>query len=309
MIISSVCVGIDVSKTVLDVFDPRHGASRVANTDEAVERLVASLGADVFVIFEATGSYDARLRRALQTADLRFARVNPEHARAFARATGRHAKTDAVDARMLADFGARLDPRPAEPDDPARVELARCSRRRDQLVAVRQAERVRRLECDDDDLRASLTRHIDFLDAEITNLEARISALLRADARLRTLERRLRSVPGVGPVTAAVLLTALPELGRRSPKTIASLAGLAPHADESGGRIGRRAISGGRRRIRQALYMAAVTAARSHTRLGAFYRTLKDAGKPPKLALLALARKLIVILNAVARDDQDFQSA
>lgn len=309
MTISPVCLGIDVSKAALDVFDPRRGLTRLANRTEAIDAFVAELDPDVFVVFEATGRYDARLRRAFEAAGIRFARVNPEHARAFARATGRRAKTDAVDARMLADLGRRLAPAPAEAVDPVRVDLDHLDRRRDQLVAMRAAERVRLADCDDETLRADLRAHIAFLDGAIEALATRIAALVAADDDLARLARRLRSVPGIGPVVAARLLAALPELGRRSPKTIASLAGLAPHADDSGGRRGRRVISGGRRRIRRALYMAAVAASRGKTRLGAFYRSLLDAGKPPKLALLALARKLVVILNAVVRDDQDFRNA
>lgn len=309
MTIPPACVGIDVSKAVLDVFDRNCGLRRIANDAETIERFVAGLDPDAFVVFEATGRYDARLRRALEAAGIRFARVNPEHARAFARATGRRAKTDAVDARMLADLGLRLAPRPAEASDPARVDLQLADRRRDQLVAMRVAERVRLVDCDDEAMRTDLEGHIAFLDAAVSAVEARIAAMVKADADLTRLARRLRTVPGIGPVVAARLLAALPELGRRSPKAIASLAGLAPHADDSGGRRGKRVISGGRRRVREALYMAAVAASRGKTRLGAFYRTLRDAGKPPKLALLALARKLVVILNAVARDDQDFRIA
>lgn len=309
MTITPACIGIDVSKAILDVFDPSCGLRRVANDAEAIEYFVSRLDPGVFVVFEATGRYDARLRRALEAAGVRFARVNPEHARAFARATGRRAKTDAVDARMLADLGLRLAPRPAEASDPVRSDLQLVDRRRDQLVAMRAAERVRLVDCDDDHLRADLKGHIAFLDAAITAAEARIAAMVKSDDDLARLARRLRTVPGIGPVVAARLLAALPELGRRSPKTIASLAGLAPHADDSGGRRGKRVISGGRRRVREALYMAAVAASRGKTRLGAFYRALRDAGKPAKLALLALARKLVVILNAVARDDQDFHIA
>lgn len=312
MIITPVCVGIDVSKLVLDIFDPRHGPLRIANEAEAIETLVTGLGADVFVVFEATGRYDGRLRRALEAAGIRFARVNPEHARAFARATGRRAETDAVDARMLADLGRRLAPRPAEAEDPRRAALARLDRRRAQLVAMRATERVRLADAtadDDEGARRDLEAHIAFLDQAITAIEERITTTVKADADLTRLARRLRSVPGVGPVVATRLLAALPELGHRSPKVIASLAGLAPHADDSGGRRGKRVVAGGRRRIREVLYMAAVAAARGTTRLAAFYRSLRDAGKPPKLALLALARKLLVVLNAVARDDQDFRAA
>ena len=191
---------------------------------------------------------------------------------------------------------------------PARERLALWHKRRDQLVAMRQQERTRRSECQDQEMTALLDSHIALLTREIAAVEHKLKALMAADEDLNRTRERLQSVPGVGPVTATTLLALLPELGQRSSKALAALAGLAPFNHDSGQRRGTRQIRGGRKRVRDALYMAAVTAARSNTRLAAFVKALRQAGKPPKLALIALARKILVILNAIIRDNSSFQT-
>lgn len=236
-----------------------------------------------------------------------YARINPQQARDFAKAMGRRAKTDPLDARMLASFGERLTPRPDPADDPLRVKLALWHKRRDQLVAMRQQERTRLAECPDADLAALMAEHVKALGQQIRAIETTLRRLVSSHADLHATERRLRSVPGVGPVTALTLLALMPELGRRGPKTIAALAGLAPFNRDSGRKSGQRQVRGGRKRVRDALYMAAVSAARTATRLGDFSRTLREKGKPAKLALIALARKILTILNAIVRDQSAFQ--
>lgn len=299
-------VGIDVSKAWLDVFDG--SAWRCANTPEAIAPLAARwAGLGAFVVLEATGSYDRALRRELQAAGAAYARVNPGQARAFARAAGFLAKTDGVDARMLSQLGQRLQPRPAEPIDPAREALALLHKRRDQLVHARQQERTRLKGCDHPTITASLGRHIAGLDEEIRTLDREIAAAIAAEPELAQARKLLASIPGIGPVAATTLLALAPELGRRSAKAIAALAGLAPINRDSGQHRGRRTIGGGRKRIRDALYMAAVAATQSHSRFARTYSQLVAAGKPPKLALIALARKLLVTANAVIRDQRAFQ--
>jgi transposase len=310
MSIPPVYVGIDVSKACLDIFDQQHGHSQIANTPEAIAVWATALHAtNRFVVFEATGVYDTYLRRALEAAKIGFSRINPERARDFARALGRRAKTDRIDAAMLATFGRRLAPEADGACDQAREELALRHKRRDQLVAMRAQESVRHSECQDQALVEDIARHLDWLDREITAIEVTIKARIDADPQLRERRQRLCSVPGVGVVTATTLIALLPELGRRSPKTIAALAGLAPYNNDSGRRSGQRSIRGGRARVRKALYMAALTAARSTTKLGVFAKTLRDQGKPAKLVLVALARKILVILNAIIRDKKDFANA
>lgn len=200
-----------------------------------------------------------------------------------------------------------MAPKPRPAADPARARLALWHKRRDQLVAMRQQERTRLSECPDPALEAPIARHIALLSQEIAAVEEMLRALIASTERLRRAERLMRSVPGIGPVTATTLMALLPELGERSPKALAALAGLAPFNRDSGRRRGPREIRGGRKRVRDALYMAAVSAARSRTRLGAFCTALRARGKPPKLAFVALARKLLGVLNAVLRDQTPFQ--
>jgi transposase len=304
-------MGIDISKDMLDVFDAASGrGARIANGEAAIEALSRRCAQDgTFVLFEATGHYDTRLRRALTAAGVDFARVNPARARDFARAAGFLAKTDAVDARMLAVMAQCLSPAAHRPVCAARERLGLLHKRRDQLVATRQQERVRRSECIDAEIVADLDRHLHWLDAEIAAVQRRIGTLLAADAGLARLQALLRSAPGIGPVTATTLIALLPELGQRSPKTIAALAGLAPFNRDSGRQRGHRAIRPGRKRVTRALYMAALAAARSTaTPFGQAYRRLRAAGKPAKLALVAIARKLLVTLNAIVRDQKAYQN-
>jgi len=300
-------VGIDVSKHHLDVFDGGR-LERVANTQESVAALVGRWHGS-FVLFEATGRYDACLRKVLEAEGIQFARVNPARARDFTRATGRLAKTDAIDARMLAAMAQSLLFARERRSDPEREALARAHKRRDQLVHVRKQERTRLTECDDGELRADIEDHIRWLDQQIARWDAEIDRPVRQSAALTQSASRLRSIPGIGPVAAATLLALVPELGSLSPKKIAALVGLAPFNVDSGQFRGIRRIKAGRKRVRDALYMAAVAAARCNPRLKAVYVRLRSAGKPAKLALIAVARKLAVIANAVLRDQTHFKPA
>lgn len=307
MIIHPGFVGIDVSKHFLDVFDDGR-VERVPNTTDSVAALAARWQKS-FVLFEATGSYDARLRRGLEAAGVSFARVNPGRARDFARATGRLAKTDAIDARMLALMAQSLSVARERGSDSEREALARAHKRRDQLVHMRKQERTRFSECDDAELRADIKMHIQWLGTQIERWDVEIERLLKRSAALTQSARQLRSIPGIGPVAAATLLALMPELGTLSSKAVAALAGLAPFNVDSGQFRGLRRIQGGRKRVRDALYMAAVSAARSNPHLKAIYQRLRSAGKPAKVALIAVARKLIVTANAILRDKTEFRAA
>lgn len=304
------CVGIDVAKHGLDVCFACDGRSlHIANEADAIDSLAEQCRAQAaFVLFEATGRYDSLLRSRLAAAGVPHARVNPARARDFARAAGFLAKTDKVDARMLARMAGVLAPDAEPPADPDRERLASLHRRRDQLVAGRAEERVRREAAGSEDERDSLARHIAWLSDEIADIEKRIAALFTAVDSLRRARDRLRSAPGIGPVAAATLLALLPELGQRSSRTIAALAGLAPLNRDSGQFRGARRIAGGRPRVRQALYMAALAAIRRGGRFNAFYEKLRDAGKPAKVAIIAVARKLLLALNAMARDEATFRA-
>jgi transposase len=301
-------VGIDISKQHLDVFDAALGrVTRLPNTAAAIAALIGQWhDKPTCVLFEATGAYDATLRHLLDRAEIRFARVNPKRARDFARAAGFLAKTDAVDAKMLAAMAHCLKPPAEPPASPERERLAQLHKRRDQLVATRQQERTRRHDAPAE-LAADITRHVAWLTDEIAALETRIAQLVAQSAPLNQTCRLLRSAPGIGPVTATTLIALLPELGARSPQTIAALAGLAPINADSGQFRGKSQIRGGRKRVRDALYMAALAATRSKSRFAKTYQSLRAAGKPTKLALVAIARKLLVTLNAIVRDNLAFQ--
>lgn len=301
-------IGCDVAKHHLDLFDEASGTSlRIANTSEAIAAWLSSLdGKDGFVAFEATGPYDMTLRRALEQAGLHFARINPARARDFARATGRLAKTDAIDAQMLAAMARSLALASDAPADPARNALAQLHKRRDQLVAMRAAERVRHSEGHDPS--GSLARHLAWLDAEIATLDRLIADALRADQTLARTQALLRSAPGVGAVTATTLIALMPELGHCSPKAIAALAGLAPFNNDSGRHRGKRSIKAGRARVRRALYMAALAAMRSSPRFKAFYQAVLGRSAAAKVALIAVARKLLTILNAMIKTNTAFQT-
>lgn len=303
MIIAPGYIGIDVSKNHLDIFDGR--AHRIANTAEAIAGFVRELDAPRLVLFEATGRYDRHLQTGLATADIAFARVNPLHARAFARATGRLAKTDTIDARLLAAMAQALTPAPHPPTDPERQELADLHRRRAQLVGFRQQERTRQHTASPG-IAAGIASHLSWLDDQIKVLEQQIEMLIRRSAVLARATSLLRTIPGIGPVTATALTALMPELGQRSGKTIAALGGLAPINRDSGQYHGQRAIAGGRAEVRKALYMAAVTASRTNSRFAASFIALTGRGKAAKLALIAVARKLLITANAILKTGQPF---
>lgn len=310
MILPLSCVGCDVSKRHLDIFDEAVGiAERIDNIPAAIDVLVARWRkAQAFVLFEATGVYDRALADALVAAGVAFARINPARARDFARASGRIAKTDAIDAEMLAAFARVMAPAPQHVVCEARKTLSLLGKRRDQLVATRAQEKNRRSEAPDRAFAARVERHIVFLDAEIESLDTEIATHIAADAELSAQARLLRSAPGVGPVAATQLLALMPELGRTGPKEVAALAGLAPRNVDSGQFRGKRTIGGGRKRVRDALYMAALNAVRRTGPLKAFYDRLRVAGKPAKLALVAVARKLLTTLNAMIRDEKAYRA-
>lgn len=307
--IHPVFIGCDVSKAHLDLFDNTTGQHlHIDNTQAAIEAWLSTIqGREATVILEATGRYDRCFCAALEGDGRPYCRVNPARARDFARAAGLLAKTDAIDARMLARMGQTLSPSVSTPPDPTRRRLAEMHTRRDQLVAMRQQERVRRHGAEPTE-RDSIERHIVWLDAEIAAVEKACLELVRADTNLSEQSARLRSIPGVGPVTAFTLLALMPELGNASPKAMAALAGLAPFNVDSGMQRGQRHIRGGRKRVRDALYMAALVAYRLKKPFARTAQTMIDKGKPFKVMLIAIARKILVTANALIRDKTTFQT-
>jgi len=300
-------IGCDVSKDTLDLFDPESSRyRRVANQLEALRDFAASLepGRDI-VVLEATGHHDRLLRHALAARGIGYVRLNPVTARRFAEARGRLAKTDRIDTRSLADFGATFRPQPDIPPCAQRERLAALARRRDQLVEIR-ARELSRAEEFVPEIAADIDASIATLDARIAELEATIRRQVAASDELARQADQLMSAPGVGPVTALTLLAHMPELGRLSPKTAAALAGLAPFNADSGQKRGRRAIAGGRPRVRKALYMAALGAIRANQRFKDFYSGIARRSGSKKVAIIAVARKLVTVLNAMLRDGKTF---
>jgi transposase len=309
MILHQNVLGVDVAKDWIDVFDPStNTARRIDTTRRALAAFAAKLPKDVLVVFEASGGYERPLMAALEAKGLAYARVNPRQAREFARATGRLAKTDKVDARVLAEMGRALELAPTIPVDPVRRRLAELVARREDLVAAITAETNRLAQARDHFVRADIKGHVALLKRRRLAAEKEITSHTRQHEELDAMDRRLRSDPGVGPVVASVLAALLPELGALDRRAIASLAGLAPHACDSGQRKGKRQVWGGRAEVRCALYRAAFIASRRDPGFKALRDRMINAGKPFKVALIAIARKLLVALNAIVRDNRDFES-
>jgi transposase len=295
--------GVDVSKGHLDLATlPPGPPVRLPNTPDGCAALAARLPAARLVVVEATGGYEVPVVAALHAAGVPVAVVNPRQARDFARALGRLAKTDRVDAGVLAEFAARLDPAPTPPADPGRDALAALLARRRQLLDMRTMESNRLRPGTPPPIRRGIEEHLAWLDGRVADADRELAAAVRGSPAWRADDDLLRSIPGIGPVTSRTLLAALPELGTGSADRLASLAGLAPFADDSGRRQGGRHIRGGRAAVRRALYMAALAAARVDGPLKAFADRLRGRGKAAKAVLVAVARRLLVIAHAVLRD-------
>ena len=309
---SPVFVGIDVAKDRLDVhLRPSGEAFAVARHGEGLEHLVTRLKdlGPTLVALEATGGFEIAVAAALAGAGLPLAVVNPRQIRDFARATGRLAKTDALDAEAIALFAERVRPeaRPV-PDDEARA-LAELVARRRQIVAMIGMEGNRRRQARSRRLQKRLDAHLAWLQKELSAIERDLDKAVRTSPAWRAKEDLLTRVQGVGHTTARVLLAELPELGTLTRRRIAALVGVAPFNRDSGAFRGRRMIRGGRARVRRTLYMATLTAIRFNPAIRAFYRRLRSRGKPPKLALTACMRKLLTILNAILRDQKPWHPA
>ena len=307
MIIDYNYIGCDISKAVLDIYDPRSGKlCRVDNEPLSLKAFAQALAEDSFVVFEATGSHDRHLRRELSAAHIAYARLNPVMVRRFAQARGKRAKTDQIDARTLSQMGAMFTLRAGMAFDENRERLTALARRRDQLIELRALELRHLADTAEPLAQSDIQSLIADLGARIALLDAAIASHLKSDAGLAEQAQRLISAPGVGPVTALTLIAHMPELGQISPKAIASLAGLAPYNNDSGTKQGKRSIRGGRSRVRRALYMAALGAIRACNRFKTFYTAIAERSGSKKLAIIATARKLLTALNAMQRTKQNF---
>lgn len=305
-------VGIDVAKATLDLaILPSGEAWTVAHEAGAFPALVQRLAAcaPTLVVLEATGGYEDLLVATLAHAGLPVVVVNPRQVRAFGRALGELAKTDRIDAALLARFAERVRPTPRPlPKEDAQTLEALLARRR-QLVEMLTAERQRLPLARAPRVRRSLQEHIRWLERRVQDCEAELTTCIQASPLWQATENLLRSVPGIGPIVSRPRIGALPELGQLSPKAIAALVGVAPHARDSGSFRGRRQIWGGRSDVRAVRYLATVTTTRCNPIIRAFFRRLREAGKPTKVALVACMRKLLIILNAMVRGATRWQTA
>lgn len=308
---TNIYVGIDVAKDSLDVHTLPH-ARRIHCTTNAkdVQKLIDQLrGLKVnLVVLEATGGYGTTLAAELQQADLAVAVVNPRQVRNFAKATGRLAKTDRIDAEVLALFAQRIQPPARSVGDENERKIKALVARRRQLVTMRTAEQNRRHRAGNDMVAASIDAVLEAIDKQLDETDRMIHQFVQSSPAWMEKAELLQSVPGLGPVTTHVLLAELPELGRLNRREIASLVGVAPINRDSGTLRGRRMIGGGRTTVRNALYMAALVATRHNSVIRAYYLRLVESGKRKIVALVAAMRKLLTILNTMLKNNQPWRT-
>ncbi len=305
--VPSQCVGIDISEESLDIYlHPVGKEVRLPHSDEGTASLIALLREYKIerVVLESTGGLQRRLVRALQEAGYSVSVVNPERIWAYRRLVGRVAKTDRIDARLIAEYAATMRPAESFPLSEAQQAMKELSSRRDQLIAAISAEKKRLRRASHEVIRTSLESQIDSLEREAKRIESAIEEAVSADGPTQGTAEILRSIPGVGKLTANLMAIELPELGRLGDKQIASLAGVAPHPDESGKYRGKAFIRGGRPRVRAKLYMSAFNARRYNPVIGAFYARLVSRGKTFKQAMTSCMRKLLVLMNVLVARGQ-----
>ena len=297
-------LGADVSKDNITFFCPqKEKVHTVSNTTKALKPFLSKHKSQT-VVLEATGGYEAKAIKVAVELKMDIYRVNPFRVRAFMKASGQFAKTDALDAHALSDFAKHHHAtlRKYVPPTDSQKELLQLNRRRDELLHMRTQENNRLKAPDNKNVAVGIEQHLMFLKKQIADVENRINLLVEEDAEIRAKRDVLKQEKGVGDVIANSLLAAIPELGSVNRKQIASLGGLAPFAKDSGNYSGYRRTGKGRVNVRQLLFMAALSASRYNPKLKSFYGRLIDSGKKPMVALTAVARKLLVILNAKLRD-------
>lgn len=302
-------VGIDVSKATLDVFiNPIKIAFQCSNNAKGIKQLIKKLKTfdELFVVMEATGGYEQAVSHALLKADIKVAVVNPRQVRDFAKALGKLAKTDGIDAQVIALFGEKMQPRVSSLPTEEQIIMAAYTKRRVQLLSMITAEK-NNLDKVSTELTKSIKKTILFLEKELKKIDGKLNAIIDADPNLAEKKILLKSIKGVGDITTANVLAFLPELGQVNNKEIAALAGLAPLNRDSGTMRGKRSIWGGRATVRTALYMATLVAMRHNAQIKAFYIHLCTAGKKPMVAIVACMRKLLIIMNAMIRNNQPWR--
>lgn len=302
----SIYVGVDVANKHLDLFIPGKGAERVKNEDEAVEALCQRLKSEprYMLVMEASGGYENRLVNALGKAQIPHAVLNAKRVREFARSIGVDAKTDPIDARVIARFATVLKPVPTAVASEEERKHSALVTRRSQLVELITQERNRLQQTLDSDAKKSIQKVLKQLEKELRDIEKKLTKMLQSKELNQRKVEILQSAKGVGVVTTSVLLAHLPELGQLNREQIAKLVGVAPMNRDSGGNSGKRFIMGGRGSVRAVLYMATLVAIRHNARIKTHYQHLKAKGKESKVAIVACMRKFIIILNHLIKTDQ-----
>jgi len=294
-------IGVDVSKQSLDIDLPSPD-DHIPNTPEKIGEVLSRLPSDAHLVCESTGGYENALVSAALAAAVPISVVPPQRVRHLALSQGRLAKTDRIDAALLSDYGCKHRPEPLKAPEPARVKLRELLRARAQLLELKQLEASWAEHTPSEPvLRRQASARTKLLDKQLDELERQIRALAKQGESRAQIER-MQQVQGVGEVTSWTVWAEMPELGRLEPGKAAGLAGLAPHPRDSGGQRGKRFIQQGRPQVRRVLYMAAITAARCNPVLSVFYQRLRARGKPAKVAIIAVARRLIELLNLMLKN-------
>jgi transposase len=303
-------VGIDVGKTWLDVAVwGEEDVHRLSNDEAGVAELLTSLAAlkPQLIALEASGGYEQLAARGMMLSGFPVAVANPTRVRALAKANGKLAKTDAIDARLVAEYAAKIQPEPREPKVEAEICIRALVTRREQLIQMQTAEK-NRLGTADRSVQPHIRRHLEWLATEIATVRAELDELLAALPEWKVRIRRLQSIPGVGFITAVTVLAELPELGELNRQQVAALAGLAPFNRDSGKKRGQRRIVGGRKAVRRVLYMACMSARIWNPVIKLFYDRLEAKGKVFKVVMTACMRKMLTIMHAMIRDEVDWRS-
>jgi transposase len=301
------CIGIDVAKQYFDLHSLKtRQDQRMENSNDGIRRCVALCNKikPELIVMEATGGYELTLAATLQTEGFAVAVVNPRRIRDFARAAGQMAKTDRLDARIIAQFAATMEPMPTERINENTQKLKALVARRNQLVELHTAESNRREHADGKEIRRSIAAVLKAIEAQLKTIDRQIKEHVENTPQLRQRSEILDSVPGIGPTTANMLVTELPELGQLNRRQIAALVGIAPMARDSGTFRGKRMTGGGRKKIRSRLFMPTLVAVRHNPILRAYYNKLLSRGKCKMVALVAVMRKLICIMNTMAKNNQ-----
>jgi len=300
-------IGVDVASRKLDVYDNKSKQHQVIdNSQKLIQQFVDGLGdkSEILVVMEATGGYERDLVNELHRAGINCTVVNPLRIRQFAKGCGKIEKNDKIDAKIIAEFGAVVTPILHQPLSASRQKLQSLVHRRDQILSQLQSEKNRYGHEFDDEMKQMIQTAITFYDAQFKQIDKLIAKTIAGSEELSTESEIMRSCPGVGPVTTAVLITELPELGKLNRGQVAKLVGVAPIANDSGQHSGKRQTTAGRPKVRKVIYMAALVATQKNQRLKTFYQAMLKRGKPKKVALIAVARKLLVTLNSMTRQQE-----